>query len=120
MSVVIPKTMVEEEFKSRLHSLEQRFGSKEKVEEYLKSMSEEQAKQFVNDIQHASRESLEKFFILNKVTEELGIEIDWKDQGLVVERKIYEYFNPTAVESSKPQAKSEKEKLAKKGTKNVE
>jgi FKBP-type peptidyl-prolyl cis-trans isomerase (trigger factor) len=80
MSVIIPKTMIEEEFKSRLHSLEQRFGSKEKVEEYLKSMSEEQAKQFVTDIQNASRESLEKFFILNKVTELLGIEIDWNDQ----------------------------------------
>ncbi|MDR0607494.1 MAG: hypothetical protein LBG52_03945 [Candidatus Peribacteria bacterium] len=97
MSVVIPKTMIDEEFKSRLHSLEQRFGSKEKVEEYLKAMTEEQSKQFVADIQKASAESLEKFFILNKVTELLGIDIDRSTQGkdFAVERKIYEHFNPT-------------------------
>jgi hypothetical protein len=69
-------------------------------------MSEEQAKQFVTDIQNASRESLEKFFILNKVTELLGIEIDWKDQGVAVEKKIYEYFNPTAEESKKSKEES--------------
>ena len=36
MSVIIPKTMIDEEFKSRVHSLEHRFGSKEKVQEYYK------------------------------------------------------------------------------------
>ena len=35
MSVIIPKTMIDEEFKTRIHSLEHRFGSKEKVEEYM-------------------------------------------------------------------------------------
>ncbi|MDR3169281.1 MAG: hypothetical protein LBU27_06065 [Candidatus Peribacteria bacterium] len=80
MNVVIPKTMIDEEFKSRLHSLEHRFGSKEKVEEYLKAMTDEQRKKFVEDIQKASAESLEKFFILNKVTELLGIDIDWNIQ----------------------------------------
>jgi trigger factor len=96
MSVIIPKTMIDEEFKSRVHSLEQRFGSKEKVEEYLKSMTEDQQKQFVDDIQNAASESLEKFFILNKVTELLGIAIDRNApaQNLAVERQIYEYFNP--------------------------
>ncbi|MDR2189936.1 MAG: hypothetical protein LBP53_01810 [Candidatus Peribacteria bacterium] len=100
MTVVIPKTMVEEEFKNRLHSLEQRFGSKEKVEEYLKSMTEDQAKSFVADIQNASRESLEKFFILNKITELLGIEIDWNAKGLSLEKKLYEYFNPSSQSST--------------------
>jgi FKBP-type peptidyl-prolyl cis-trans isomerase (trigger factor) len=97
MSVNIPKTMIDEEFKSRIHSLEHRFGSKEKVEEYLKSMTEEQTKQFVDDIQKASAESLEKFFILNKVTELLEIDIDRNApaQELAVERKIYEHFNPS-------------------------
>ncbi|MDR2416280.1 MAG: hypothetical protein LBD75_06910 [Candidatus Peribacteria bacterium] len=81
-------------------------------------MGEEQVKQFVQNIQNASRESLEKFFILNKITEALGIEIDRKDQGVAVEKKIYDHFNPTTdKESSKPKAKSEKEKPAKKGTK---
>jgi hypothetical protein len=83
-------------------------------------MSEEQAKQFVADIQNASRESLEKFFILNKVTELLEIDIDWNDKGLAVEKKVYEYFNPTSEESSKPKAKSEKDTPAKKGAKKAE
>ncbi|MDR2540629.1 MAG: hypothetical protein LBD11_02315, partial [Candidatus Peribacteria bacterium] len=110
MSVAIPKTMIDEEFKSRVQSLEQRFGSKEKVEEYLKAMTEEQRKQFVEDIQKASSESLEKFFILNKVTELLGIEIDWNSQDLSVEKKIYEHFNPTAGESDEKKPAEKKNK----------
>ena len=123
MSIIIPKTMVEEEFKSRLHSLEHRFGSKEKVEEYLKFMSEDQRKQFVEDIQKASAESLEKFFILNKVTELLKIDIDRNSssQDLAVERKIYEHFNPKKEEEGKSakvkKEKTEKENPAKKPAK---
>jgi trigger factor len=109
MSIIIPKTMIDEEFKSRIHSLEHRFGSKEKVEEYLKSMNENQAKQFVDDIQKAATESLEKFFILNKVTELLGIDIDRNDKKeLAVEKKIYEHFNPTKEET--PKTKEAKKK----------
>jgi trigger factor len=118
MSVVIPKTMIDEEFKSRVHSLEHRFGSKEKVEEYLKAMTDEQRKKFVEDIQKASAESLEKFFILNKATELLGIDIDWNTQGqdLAVERKIYEHFNPKK-EEEKSKEENEEKKPVKKTTK---
>lgn len=120
MSVSIPKTMIDEEFKSRIHSLEHRFWSKEKVEEYLKSMTDEQAKQFVQDIQKASSESLEKFFILNKVTELLGIDIDRNTpaQDLAVEKKIYEFFNPS--EDKGEIKKTEKKSPAKKTTKKAE
>jgi FKBP-type peptidyl-prolyl cis-trans isomerase (trigger factor) len=113
MSISLPKTMIDEEFKSRIHSLEHRFGSKEKAEEYLKSMTEDQRKQFIEDIQKASAESLEKFFILNKVTELLGINIDRSTsaQGLVIERKIYEHFHPSTAsegEAKKPAKKTKK------------
>ena len=110
MSVIVPKTMIDEEFKSRVHSLEHRFGSKEKVQEYMKSMTEEQAKDFIESIQKASAESLEKFFILNKVAELLGIELDWENwaQNFGVERRIYEYFNPTDKKEEKKTAKAEK------------
>ena len=115
MSVIIPKTMIDEEFKSRVHSLEHRFGSKEKVQEYMKSMTEEQAKDFVDSIQKASAESLEKFFILNKVAELLGIDLDWENgaQNFGVERKIYEYFNPTDKKEEKKAAKTEKKETKK-------
>ena len=109
MSVIIPKTMVEEEFKSRLHSLEHRFWSKEKVQEYLQSLTEEQAKEFIDSVQKASAESLEKFFILNKIAELLWINLDREQeaQNLWVERKIYEYFNPVDKKSEKKEAKKE-------------
>ena len=115
MSVIIPKTMIDEEFKSRVNSLEQRFGSKEKVQEYMKSMTEEQAKDFVSSIQKASTESLEKFFILNKVAELLGIDLDWENwaQNFGVERKIYEYFNPSDKKEEKKLAKAEKKEVKK-------
>ncbi len=115
MSVIIPKTMIDEEFKSRVHSLEHRFGSKEKVQEYMKSMTEEQAKDFVDSIQKASAESLEKFFILNKVAELLGIDLDRENgaQNFGVERRIYEYFNPTEKKEEKKAAKAEKKETKK-------
>ena len=115
MSVIIPKTMIDEEFKSRVRSLEQRFGSKEKVQEYMKSMTEEQAKDFVDSIQKASNESLEKFFILNKVAELLGIDLDWENwaQNFWVERRLYEYFNPTDKKEEKKVAKAEKKETKK-------
>ena len=119
MWVTIPKTMIDEEFKSRVHSLEHRFGSKEKVEEYMKSMTEEQAKDFVESIQKASAESLEKFFILNKIAELLQIEIDWEQwaQNLWVERKMYEYFNPSDKKEEKTEKKTTKKDCAKKDCK---
>jgi FKBP-type peptidyl-prolyl cis-trans isomerase (trigger factor) len=107
--------MIDEEFKSRVHSLEHRFGSKEKVQEYMKSMTEEQAKDFVDSIQKASAESLEKFFILNKVAELLGIDLDRENgaQNFGVERRIYEYFNPTDKKEEKKTAKAEKKETKK-------
>jgi len=115
MSVIIPKTMIDEEFKSRIHSLEHRFWSKEKVQEYMKSMTEEQAKEFVDSIQKASAESLEKFFILNKVAELLGIDLDRENgaQNFGVERRIYEYFNPTDKKEEKKAAKADKKETKK-------
>jgi FKBP-type peptidyl-prolyl cis-trans isomerase (trigger factor) len=76
MSIVIPQTMIHEEFKSRMKSLEERFGDKEKVEQYFKQLGEEKTKEFVEEISKAAQDSLEKFFILQKITEELKINID--------------------------------------------
>jgi FKBP-type peptidyl-prolyl cis-trans isomerase (trigger factor) len=87
----MPQTLIHEEFKSRMANLEQRFGGQEKVAEYFKQLWDEKTKQFVEDISKASQDSLEKFFILQKITEELKIDIDrqkaWK---LEVEQKLYD------------------------------
>lgn len=91
MKIIMPQTLIHEEFKSRMASLEQRFGNKEKVSDYFKQLWEEKSKQFVEEISKASQDSLEKFFILQKITEELDLKIDrQKLDHLEAEKKLYE------------------------------
>jgi FKBP-type peptidyl-prolyl cis-trans isomerase (trigger factor) len=91
MSIVIPQTMTNEEFKSRMKSLEERFWDKEKVEQYFKQLGDEKTKEFIEEISKAAQDSLEKFFILQKITEELKIDIDrQKGEHLEAEKKLYE------------------------------
>jgi FKBP-type peptidyl-prolyl cis-trans isomerase (trigger factor) len=68
MKVMIPQTLINEELKTRIKSLEDRLGGKEKMEDYFKKMGDEKAKAFFEDITKAAEESLEKFFILQKFT----------------------------------------------------
>ncbi|MEI6117839.1 MAG: hypothetical protein WCP92_00865 [bacterium] len=68
MKVTIPQTLINEELKTRIKSLEERLGGKEKMEDYFKKMGDEKAKAFFEDITKAAEESLEKFFILQKFT----------------------------------------------------
>lgn len=92
VNVIIPKSMIDQEFKVRMANLKQRFGSEEKVKEYFTQLWEEKSKEFVDGVQSAAAESLEKFFILNKITELLGLSIDWNDKNqepLFVEKQIY-------------------------------
>ena len=89
--MIIPKTMVDQELKVRMQNLEKRFGSAEKVKEYFQQLGEQKAKEFVEGVQTAAAESLEKFFILNKITELLGLEIDWnaEQEPFFVEKQLY-------------------------------
>lgn len=119
VNVVIPKTMIEQEFRVRMDNLKHRFWSEEKVKEYFTQLWEEKAKEFVDGVQSAAAESLEKFFILNKITELLWLSIDWSDKNqepLFVEKQIY-----TKLVGSLP-GKEEKapKKTVKKNTKKEE
>ncbi len=91
VEVIIPKTMIDQELKFRMQNLEKRFGSAEKVKEYFQQLGEEKAKEFVEGVQTAAKESLEKFFILNKITELLGLKIDWnaEQEPFFVEKQLY-------------------------------
>lgn len=92
VNVIIPKTMIDQEFKVRMDNLKHRFWSEDKVKEYFTQLWEEKSKEFVEWVQSAASESLEKFFILNKITELLGLNIDWSDKNqepLFVEKQIY-------------------------------
>ncbi len=91
MKVAIPQTLVNEELKSRMQNLEQRLGGKEKMEAYFKNMGDEKAKAFFEDITKAAEESLEKFFILQKFTQLLELDVDRNNtEHFAVEQKIYD------------------------------
>ena len=119
VEVIIPKTMVDQELKVRMQNLEKRFGSAEKVAEYFSQIGEEKAKEFIEGIQSAAKESLEKFFILNKVTELLGLTIDWNNEQepLFVEKQLYTKLVGPLSEASESEAKKPAKKTAAKAKK---
>ena len=91
LKVEVPHTLIEEESKSRVANLEKRFGTKERVDEYFKQIGEEKTKQFMEDIKRASQESLEKFFVLQKLVQLLDLQINRENPGhLEIEKKLYE------------------------------
>lgn len=116
VEVMIPKTMIDQELKVRMQNLEKRFGSAEKVKEYFQQLGEEKAKEFVEGVQTAAKESLEKFFILNKITELLDLKIDWnaEQEPFFVEKQLY-----TKLVGSL-EVPAEEKKPAKKATKKAE
>ena len=121
VSVIIPKTMVDQELKVRMQNLEKRFGSAEKVKEYFQQLGEEKAKEFVEGVQTAAAESLEKFFILNKITELLGLTIDWnaEQEPFFVEKQLYTKL-VGELETPADEKKATKKAPAKKTTKKAE
>ena len=86
----IPKTLIEEEVKTRMKSLEERMWGEEKMKEYFEKMWEEEQQKMQDDIKTAAKQSLEKFFLLKEIVEKLWIEApDWK-QAMDVEQKVYD------------------------------
>lgn len=91
MKIVIPQTLINEEMKTRIKSLEERLWGKEKMEDYFKKMGDEKAKAFFEDITKAAEESLEKFFILQKFTWLLNLDVDRNHaEHMAVEQKLYD------------------------------
>ncbi len=90
MDVTIPRTLVEQEFATRMKSLMERFGGEEKMTEYFKKIGEDQGKKFLDDIRGAAKDSLEKFFILQKIVEALKLDVNReKPWHLEIEQKLY-------------------------------
>ncbi|MCX6823299.1 MAG: trigger factor [candidate division SR1 bacterium] len=91
MNVAIPQTLVEQEFATRMKSLLERFGGEEKMTEYFKKLGDDQSKKFLDDIKAAAADSLEKFFILQKIVEALKLDVNREKPGhLEIEQKLYE------------------------------
>ena len=91
MSITIPQTLIQEEFKSRIKSLEDRLWGENGVKQYFQQLWDEKARAFVEDISKAAQDSLEKFFILQQIAKDLELDIDWnKWEHLDLEKKLYE------------------------------
>ena len=118
VNVIIPETIINQEFKVRMENLQQRFGSEEKVKEYFQQLWEEKAKAFVEEVKTAATESLEKFFVLNQITEKLGLKINWNDEHqepLFVEKQLYsKLVGKTLWEEKSPKKATTSKKTTKK------
>jgi len=88
-TVTIPKTLIEEEWKTRMKSLEERMGWADGLKKYREQIGEEQAKKMDEDIRNAAKSSLEKFFLLKEIVEKLGIEKPDRNTPLSVEEAVY-------------------------------
>lgn len=90
LDVTIPKTLIDEEKKSRMKSLQERMGGEEGFKQYLEKMGDQEQKKMHQQIDQAAQQSLEKFFMLRYITEALEIkDPDWQTP-LDVETKLYQ------------------------------
>ncbi len=89
-SIVIPKTLVDEEMKTRMKSLQERMWGEEGLKKYFEQIGEEEVKKLYTNISDAAKSSLEKFLILKEVVEKLEIKDINREAHLDVEKKLYE------------------------------
>jgi len=90
LEVLIPKTLIDEEMKTRMKSLEERMGWADWLKKYFEQLGEEEKNKMLTDIKTAATSSLEKFFVLRRLTELFEIQdINWQE-ALNVEKKLYE------------------------------
>ncbi|MBP6910346.1 hypothetical protein KBC03_02000 [Patescibacteria group bacterium] len=90
MSVSIPQTILREEMGARIKQLGDRMGGEAGMKQYFEQIGEEGTTKVYNDIELSARTSLEKFFILRKLVELLGIDNIDRNKNLDAEEKIYE------------------------------
>lgn len=69
LDVEIPKTLIDEEIKSRMESLKEKMGGEDGLKEYFDKIGEEKKNSMLNEIKTAAQTSLGKFFRLRKLTE---------------------------------------------------
>lgn len=87
--VVIPKTLVEEEKKTRIKQLEERMGGEAGLQKYYERIGEDKKVEMMKEIEQAAQTSLQKFFLLKSVAEQLEIENLDRNTPLAVERAVY-------------------------------
>lgn len=96
--IVVPQSMIEKDYKSRYEAMTKRFGSTEQFEHaYLqlpKGEIELQKKQ--DELREISKNSLIKFFMINKICELFDINTIDRNTDMDAEKKLYHHFHPTS------------------------
>ncbi len=88
--LTIPKTLIDEEMKTRMKSLEERMGGEEGMKQYLEKIGKEDSEKMMTEIQWAAKQSLEKFFLLQAIVKHLWIENPDRKTPMDVEQKLYD------------------------------
>lgn len=109
MSVTIPHTILREEMAARINQLGQRMGGEEGMKQYFAQIGEEGTKKVYDDVEASARMSLEKFFVLRKLVELLGITDVDRNKQLDAEEKLYAKLSGgKAPAAEKPKATKKK------------
>lgn len=90
LSVLLPKTIVDEELKGRMKSFQERAWGEAAFKQYLQQIWEQKSQELVEELTKSAKESLEKFFVFQKLTELFELtDVDWNKQ-MDAELKLYE------------------------------
>jgi hypothetical protein len=89
--------MIEKDYKSRYEAMSKRFGNKEQFEHaYLQLPNgKEELEKKQEELREISKNSLIKFFLINKVCELLTIEGIDRNIDMDAEKKLYHHFQPS-------------------------
>lgn len=93
-SFVVPKTLIDEEIKTRVASLQERMGGEKGLEKYYEQIGEGAKVKMQTEIKEAATQSLHKFFVLKAIVDGLGLQVD-RDVAGDVEQKIYDTMPKT-------------------------
>ena len=117
ISVAIPKTLADEEVKSRLETMKQRFGGEEWFKEYIKQMGDEKAQAMMGELSQAAKDSLQKYFVFRKLTELLKLsDTINREKWLDAETKLYEHYTGESLTGKAITKAADKKPVEKKKT----
>ena len=90
--IIIPQTMIDEEMKNRIKHMSERMGGEKWLQAYLQKMGEAESKKYIDTIRDAGHKSIQKFFVMRKICEDLWLDINRSadmEEG-AAEKMLYE------------------------------
>ncbi len=91
-AIIVPQTMIDEEMKNRIKHMSERMGGEKWLQAYLQKMGEAESKKYIDTIRDAGHKSIQKFFVMRKICEDLWLDINRSadmEEG-AAEKMLYE------------------------------